>query len=174
MVEPTNTTELVSLLTNYFNKSWEKHLRNAPSDGGLVADLSEFFGHIKDMKLSVHTITSKRLVVDGWEYVGPGDIHLDIYFDVDHYGELPTDHYLVAQKVFIPWLQNSFLKYFGLNIFTDFADIVVGFYDKHMDYDEYDISASKTNTRQFYDNPPKYWKEKKSKPLNLEGIWNTH
>tara|TARA_R110000772_G_scaffold187738_1_gene298884 strand:+ start:1377 stop:1901 length:525 start_codon:yes stop_codon:yes gene_type:complete len=168
-------------LIDYFNKTWRDFLYNAPSDGDLAADLSEFLGHIKDMKLHVNPITpqeflgvTKRLVVNGWEYVGPGDINLDVYFDVDHYSDLPIDHYLVAQKVLIPWIQNSFLKYFGLNIFTDFADIVISFYDKHMDYDEYDISVGETNTQLFYNNPPKYWKEENSKPLKLEEIWNTH
>ena len=164
-------------LIDYFNKTWRDFLHNAPSDGDLVADLSDFLGHIKDMKLQVNPVTGptfSRLVVDGWEYVGPGDLNLNVYFDVDHYGDLPIDHYLVAQNVLIPWLQKSFLKYYGFNIFTDFADIVISFYDKHMDYDEYDISVSETNTKMFYANPPKYWKEKKSKPLKLEEIWNTH
>lgn len=170
MVEPTNTSELVSLLTNYFNKSWAKYLHNAPSDGDMVADLSDFLGHIKDMKLQVNPVTGptfSRLVVDGWEYVGPGDLNLNVYFDVDHYGDLPIDHYLVAQEVLIPWIQNSFLKYFGLNIFTDFADIVIGFYVGADAYDEYDISVSETNTKMFYANPPKYWR-KTDKKNNLK------
>ena len=134
-------------LIDYFNKTWRDFLYNAPSDGDLAADLSEFLGHIKDMKLHVNPITSKRLVVNGWEYVGPGDINLDVYLDVDHYSDLPIDHYLVAQKVLIPWLQKSFLKYYGFNIITDFADIVISFYDKHMDYDEFSYSVGETKSR---------------------------
>jgi len=151
-----NATDAV---IDYFNKNWKNLIGNAPVDGDLVADLSGFIGHIRDMRLSVHPVTMKRLVVGGYEYVGPGDIHLDVYFDVDHILELPIDHYLVADKVLIPWLQKSVLRYFGYNIFTDFADIVVGFYDMVGSYDEFSVELGKTNTKTFYDNPPKYWKK---------------
>ena len=148
-------------LIDYFNKNknWKNFIGNAPVDGDLVADLSGFIGHIKDMKLSVYPVTMKRLVVGGYEYVGPGDIHLDVYFDVDHLLNLPIDHYLVADRVLIPWLQKSFLRYYGFNIFSDFADIVIGFHDMVGAYDEFSVEVGDTNTKLFYDNPPKYWKK---------------
>ena len=149
----------IDAVIDYFNKNWKNLIGNSPVDGDLVADLSGFIGHIRDMKLSVHPVTMKRLVVGGYEYVGPGDIHLDVYFDVDHILQLPIDHYLVADKVLIPWLQKSVLRYFGYNLFADFADIVVGFYDMVGSYDEFSVEVGKTNTKSFYDNPPKYWKK---------------
>ena len=149
----------IDAVIDYFNKNWKNLIGNSPVDGDLVADLSGFIGHIRDMKLSVHPVTMKRLVVGGYEYVGPGDIHLDVYFDVDHILQLPIDHYLVADKVLIPWLQKSVLRYFGYNIFTDFADIVVGFHDMVGSYDEFSVEVGNTNTKTFYDNPPKYWKK---------------
>lgn len=161
---------ITDAITGYFNKEWKNNISNAPKDGNLVADLSGFIGLIRDMKLSVHPIDKKRLVVKGYEYVGPGDLNLDVYFSVDHLVNIPIDQYLVAGEVLIPWLQKSFLRYFGFDIYRDFADIVITFYDMQGDYDEYVVDVKDTNVKSFYDNPPKYWKETDKKNNLRESV----
>lgn len=155
---------ITDAITDYFYKNWKDLSKQIGFHANLVADHSEWVGLIKDMKLRV-TPREDDIVVNGYQYVGPGDLDLDVYLNVDHILEFPIDHFLFARESLLPWLNKGILKYFGMDLYTDFADINVNFYDNMGDVDTETLPVSKTNTNPFYDNPNRYWvkTEKKQK-----------
>ena len=149
--------ERVEFLTDYFSKNWRKDIYDV-SSSNLVADHIPLIEPIADMELKVEPLDAE-VVVNGWKYVGPGNIVLDVYLDLDYILNYPIDHYMVAREFLIPWLDRTILKFFGFNIYTDFADVVINFYDHEGYSDTYDIDVTETNTDNFYFNKPKYWEK---------------
>jgi hypothetical protein len=145
-------------ITDYFRKNWKDLSKQIGFHANLVADHSEWVGLIKDMKLRV-TPTEDDIVINGFQYVGPGDLDLDVYLNVDHILEFPIDHFMFARESLIPWLNRGILKYFGINLNTDFADIKVNFYDNMGDVDSYEVPADYGRTKPsfFYDHPSRFW-----------------
>lgn len=145
-------------ITDYFRKNWKDLSKQIGFHANLVADHSEWVGLIKDMKLRV-TPTEDDIVINGFQYVGPGDLDLDVYLNVDHILEFPIDHFMFARESLIPWLNRGILKYFGINLNTDFADINVNFYDNMGDVDSYEVPADYGRTKPsfFYDHPSRFW-----------------
>ena len=145
-------------ITDYFRKNWKDLSKQIGFHANLVADHSEWVGLIKDMKLRV-TPTEDDIVINGFQYVGPGDLDLDVYLNVDHILEFPIDHFMFARESLIPWLNRGILKYFGINLNTDFADIHVNFYDNMGDVDSYEVPADYGRTKPsfFYDHPSRFW-----------------
>ena len=145
-------------ITDYFRKNWKDLSKQIGFHANLVADHSEWVGLIKDMKLRV-TPTEEDIVINGFQYVGPGDLNLDVYLNVDHILQFPIDHFMFARESLIPWLNRGILKYFGINLNTDFADINVNFYDNMGDVDSYELPADYGRTKPsfFYDHPSRFW-----------------
>jgi len=133
------------LLIQYFNKNWRKLLSDT-TGSKMVIDHSMITSPIADMDLNI-VPREDNVVVDGWKYVGPGDIVLDVYLNLDHILDYPIDHHMVAYQFFIPWLDKSILKWFGLEIFKDFADIVINYYTLDGEMDAYDVPVEEMNTR---------------------------
>jgi len=50
------------------------------------------------------------------------------------------------------------LKFFGFNLFVDFADINVTFHDLEGIQDTYTVEGDETNVNNFYRKKPKYWR----------------
>ena len=150
--------ERVEFLTDYFNTNWRKHIKDV-SDSRLVADHIPLIEPIADMKLSVEPTSDKKIAVNGWRYVGPGNLVLDIYLDIEYILDYPIDHLMVANMFFTPWLNRTILKFFGFNMFTDFADIVINFYDRNGYADTFKFDFRETNTNEFYFKKPKYWEK---------------
>lgn len=160
-VSPLNESEMpLSTLTDWFDKNWEKYIWET-KDSNLVINkdmYKKLIDPIIDMKLTI-TPHPLELVVHDWEYIGPGDINLEVYLDLDHLLEYDIDHHMVAREFLIPWL-DGLLKYFGFRVYRDFADINVTFYDRE-DGDMYTIYGDEINVDTFYRNPPRYWKKLK-------------
>jgi len=108
------------------------------------------------MKLTI-TPHDGELVIDGWKYLGPGDINLDVYLGLDYILDYEIDHHMVAIKFLLPWL-DGLLKFFGFNLFVDFADINVTFHDLEGIQDTYTVEGDETNVNNFYRKKPKYWR----------------
>jgi hypothetical protein len=132
------------LIVQYFNKNWRKLIKDI-SGSNMVIDHSIVTGPIKDMTLQIDP--HPETIVNGWKYVGPGDLVLRVYLDVDYILDYPVDHHMVARDFLIPWLGKTVTKWFGYDVYTDFADIVVFFYDNEGDSDYYDIPIEDTNVR---------------------------
>ncbi len=147
---------ITDAIIDFFYKNWKDLSKQIGFHADLVADHSEWVGLIKDMKLRV-TPREDDIIIDGYQYVGPGDLDLDVYLNVDHILEFPIDHFMFAGKSLVPWLNKGILKYFGMDLNTDFADINVNFYDKMGDVDSWELPVSTINTSKFYDNPNKNW-----------------
>ena len=146
----------VESLVTFFNENWSRFIRDTRSSR-LVADHDPLISPIENIDLEVDPVDGD-IVVDGWQYDGPGHLILDVYLNIDFILDYPIDHHMVAREFLIPWIQNSFLKYFGFSIFSDFADIVIRFHTTDGAWDDYVVDAEDTNTGRFYDNPPRYWK----------------
>ena len=144
-------------LTNWFNQKWEKYIRDT-NDSKLAINqemYDKLIEPIKDMKLTV-TRHRDELVVDDWEYNGPGDINLEVYLDLDFILKYEIDHVMVAREFLLPWLR-GLLKYFNFDLFIDFADVSVTFFDRDgVDY-TYTVYGDEINTNNFYIKKPKYW-----------------
>lgn len=137
--------ERILLLIQYFNKNWRKLLSDT-TGSNMVIDHSIITSPIADMDLKI-VPREDDIVVDGWKYVGPGDILLDVYLNLDHILDYPIDHHMVAYQFFIPWLDKAILKWFGLNISEDFGDIIINYHTLDGDSDYYDIPVEDTATR---------------------------
>lgn len=145
----------VESLVTFFNENWSKYIRNTRSSD-LVADHDPLISPIANMELDVDPVDGD-IVVGEWQYDGPGHLILDVYLNIDFILDYPIDHHMVARAFLIPWLQSSFLKYFGFNIYSDFADIVIRFHTTDGSWDDYVADVEDTSTYSFYDNPPRYW-----------------
>jgi len=148
----------LKLLSDWFDKNWGKYIWDT-KDSSLVINkqvYEKLIDPIQDMKLTI-TPHDGELVVDGWEYLGPGDINLDVYLDLDYILDYEIDHHMVGIKFLIPWL-DGLLKYFGFNLFVDFADINVTFHDLEGIQDTYTVEGDETNVNNFYMKKPKYWR----------------
>ena len=159
---------------DFFNENWSKYIRDTRSSG-LVADHDPLISPIANMELDIDPVDGD-IVVGGWQYDGPGHLILDVYLNLDYILDYPIDHHMVAREFLIPWIQSSFLKYFGFDIFVDFADIVIRFHTTDGAWDDYVVDAEETNVKPFYDNPPRYWKKvnrKISESVLSEGPFKT-
>lgn len=148
----------LKLLTDWFDKNWGKYIWDT-KDSRLVINkqvYEKLIDPIQDMKLTI-TPYDGELVIDGWEYLGPGDINLDVYLDLDYILDYEIDHHMVAIKFLLPWL-DGLLKFFGFNLFRDFADINVTFHDLEGIQDTYTVHGDETNVNNFYRKKPKYWR----------------
>lgn len=145
---------------DYFNKNWNNIIKDLGIHSNIVGtDHSQMIGLIKDMKLKV-TPREDDIVVNGWKYQGYGDLDLDVYLNVDHILEFPIDQYMFAGRSILPWLNKGVLKYFGMDVYNDFADVNVYFHDNMGDVDTYPVSVEDVNTNLFYKYPNKNWVEK--------------
>ena len=150
--------KLLGFLTDWFDQNWGKYIWDT-KDSSLVINkqmYEKLINPIQDMKLTI-TPHKEKLVVDGWEYLGPGDINLDVYLDLEYILDYPIDHHTVAINFLLPWLK-GILKYFGFDLFVDFADINVTFYDHEGIEDTYTVHGDETNVNNFYTKKPKYWR----------------
>jgi len=148
----------LKLLSDWFDKNWGKYIWDT-KDSSLVINkqvYEKLIDPIQDMKLTI-TPHDGELVIDGWEYLGPGDINLDVYLDLDYILDYEIDHHTVSIKFLLPWL-DGLLKFFGFNLFVDFADINVTFHDLEGIQDTYTVEGDETNVNNFYRKKPKYWR----------------
>jgi hypothetical protein len=150
------TSKELSTLTDWFDNNWQKYIWDT-KDSNLVINkdmYKKLIEPIDEMKLTI-TPHPVELVVDDWKYVGPGDINLEVYLDLNHILDYDIDHYMVAREFLIPWI-GGLLKYFGFSLFKDFADINVKFYDHEGD-DTYTVYGDETNVSRFYSEKPRFW-----------------
>lgn len=146
-----------NIIGDWFSKNWRKYI-NDTSDSELVMGVDmhdELIEPIKDMRLTVTPI-EEEVNFDGWKYNGPGEINLYVDLDLDYLLDYPIDHHMVARQFLIPWL-GSVLKYFAIDLYTDFVSINIIFKDNKGLEDNYKSSANEADTHMFYYNKPKYW-----------------
>ena len=137
----------IESLVTFFNENWDRFIRDV-SSSNLITDHGPIISPISNMELEVDPVDGD-IVVGEWKYDGPGHLILNVYLDIDYILHYPIDHYLVANQFLIPWLQKSFLRYFGFNIFSDFADIVIRFHTTDGAWDDYVVDAEETNVKTF-------------------------
>jgi len=148
----------LKVLSDWFDQNWGKYIWDT-KDSSLVINkqvYEKLIDPIQNMKLTI-TPYDGKLVIDGWEYFGPGNINLDVYLDLDYILDYEIDHHTVAIKFLLPWL-DGLLKFFGFNLFVDFADINVTFHDLEGIQDTYTVHGDETNVNNFYRKKPKYWR----------------
>lgn len=144
-------------VVEFFNKNWKKMLPSLPKYSKLILDHAPLLEPIVDLDMWVNGRDDEP-VVNGWKYVGPGDLVVRIETNLEYILDYPIDHYRFIGDAFIPWLDQAVMKYFGLSVYDDFADIVIRFHTTDGAWDDYVVDAEDTNTGRFYDNPPRYWK----------------
>ncbi|NDB80049.1 hypothetical protein EB155_09300 [archaeon] len=95
-----------------------------------------------------------------YDYVGPG--HLALFFYIDDYNPEIESFFneLYESHMTQDWLQETFLRYFGLDLFLDFADVILAV--KKSDTDEYIleiiIDGNETNAHVIKERGSNSWK----------------
>ena len=95
-----------------------------------------------------------------YDYVGPG--HLALFFYIDDYNPEIESFFneLYESHMTQDWLQETFLRYFGLDLFLDFADILFTLKDSETGefIEQYVIEANETRPHAIKDSGTKSWK----------------
>lgn len=110
----------------------------------------------------IHTFdnSGEKLKAITYEYVGPG--HLVLIFYVKDYDDSIEDFYLELYEshTIQDWIHHVFLKYFGLDLYMDFADIVLSVKDSETDefITQFVIDGNETNVSYIKDGIGKSWK----------------
>jgi len=95
-----------------------------------------------------------------YDYVGPGHLALFFYVndnesDIESFFEELYESHLIQD-----WLQETFLRYFGLDLFLDFADIILAVKESETDEHilEIIIDGNETNAHVIKDRGSNSWK----------------
>jgi len=146
-----------NIIGDWFSKNWRKYINDTnDSKFTLSPDrYDEIIEPIKDMRLSVTPI-DEEVNIDGWKYIGPGQINLYVDLDLDYLLDYSIDHHMVARQFLIPWLR-GILKYFTIDIYADFVSVNIIFKDNEGLEDNYKSSITEADTYTFYYDKPKYW-----------------
>ena len=149
-------------VVEFFNKNWKKMLPSLPKYSKLILDHAPLLEPIVNLDMWVNGRDDEP-VVNGWKYVGPGDLVVRIETNLEYILDYPIDHYRFIGDAFIPWLDQAVMKYFGLSVYDDFADIEIIFADLEGSEDIYELSVYDAQTKKFYDHPNKSWVRTNSK-----------
>ena len=118
---------IIKQIPTLFRKMYKTNLSNLSRYSNLVIDHASLIPYIKSIDVEVTPVDDAPVVFD-WKYVGPGDLTVNLVLN-GNVLDFPLDERTFAREVILPWLNGSFLKYLGYNLYVDFADVVVNIYD---------------------------------------------
>lgn len=121
-----------------------------------VMDHSNFWKTVTDFKIKIEP--RENLKFNGYTYIGPGDLIIDIYSSEDFIlNVFDVDYIFAIRQVIFPWLEKSYLKYLGFDLFKDFADIIVNIHTSDGEVTDYDIPYDEITPKAQWES--KYWVE---------------
>ena len=170
------TEQAIEILPHAFDKVYRNNLRWFLNNVHWLSqeEIQDFLDQITEVKLiidpvdpeepvSVHSFDSTKggpIKAVSYDYIGPG--HLVLIFYIKNYDGSTEDFFeqLYESHKIQDWIHNTFIKYFGLDLFLDFADIV--FAVKDSDTEEYImefvIEGNETNFHVIKSSGTKSWK----------------
>lgn len=138
---------IIKQIPTLFRKMYKTNLPNLSRYSNLVIDHASLIPYIKSIDVQVTPVDDAPVVYD-WKYVGPGDLTVDLVLNVNIL-EFPLDQFTFAREVILPWLNGSFLKFLGYDLYMDFADVVVNMYDVNGFVDRYVVTVDMMNTNKW-------------------------
>jgi hypothetical protein len=138
---------IIKQIPTLFRKMYKTNLSNLSRYSNLVIDHASLIPYIKSIDVQV-TPVDDAPVVHNWKYVGPGDLTVDLVLNVNVL-DFPLDEFTFAREVILPWINGSFLKFLGYDLYMDFADVVVNMYDVNGFVDRYVVTVDTMNTNKW-------------------------
>ena len=138
---------IIKQIPTLFRKMYKTNLSNLSRYSNLVIDHASVIPYIKSIDIEVTPVDDTPVVFD-WKYVGPGDLTVNLVLN-GNVLDFPLDERTFAREVILPWLNGSFLKFLGYDLYMDFADVVVNMYDVNGFVDRYVVTVDMMNTNKW-------------------------